>query len=232
MNKTVRDLVNVPEIPSAHISINPDYIQKVVVLEQLLSQYPAIVTNDDCAAVNSLSVNARETARMLETRRVEAKEPVLALGKMIDAAVKPLMERAKAITARTDAMLLGYKRELEAKAAEQARLQAEEQARQDALREQARTQGISSLPDICDESAPIPQPVQAIVEVPAIAVTTVRRKVLKIYDRLKIPNCVTNAAGVTYWLLIPDEARIKDAIKAGCLVPGCEIVEEEGVRGR
>jgi len=225
-------LVNVPEIPAAHISVNPEYSQKVAVLESLLAEYPAIVTNDDCAAVNSLSVSARETARMLEARRVEAKEPFLSLGKMIDAAVKPLAERVKAVTARTDAMLLGYKRELEAKAAEQARLQAEEQARQDALRAQAAKQGISSMPDICDESQPIPQPVEAIVEVPKIAVTTVRRKVLKIYDRLKIPNFVTNAAGVQYWLLIPDERRIMDAIKAGCPVPGCEIVEEEGVRGK
>ena len=79
---------------------------------------------------------------------------------------------------------------------------------------------------------PLPQPVVAKVEVPKINVTTVTRKVLMIGDRTKIPHYVDNAAGVRYWLLIPDEARIKDAIKAGFVVPGCSIVEEEGTRQR
>jgi hypothetical protein len=45
MNSTVA-LVNVPEIPATHISINPDYSQQITRLEATLSGCPAIVTTE------------------------------------------------------------------------------------------------------------------------------------------------------------------------------------------
>jgi hypothetical protein len=232
MNSTVA-LVNVPEIPATHISINPDYSQQITRLEATLSGCPAIVTNDDCALINQLSVAARDSAKTLEARRVEAKEPFLALGRMIDAAVKPLIDRAKAITTKTDYMLMTYRRELEAKAAEQKKLQdqaLEEQRQQQIKAELARRK--ANAPAAAPVAPPPPQPVVAAVEIPELNITTAKRQVLRIFDPTLIPQQVRSMDGQKFVLLIVNEAEVKRAIKAGCSVPGCKMVEEEYTRGK
>ena len=228
-------MVNVPEIPAAHVSINPEFVAKVAALERLNSTLVAVKTNDDCALANQVNVEAHQLAKGLEARRVEAKEPFLAIGKMIDAAVKPLIERAMTVRNRTDTLLMGYKRELEKRAEEQRAIQEQEKAQREALERQAAreaelakrkneapTKAIETLNKINELATGT-----ATVEIPKMAVHAKKHPVLKILVPSLVPDTVKDATGREYILILFNEAEIKRAIAAGCNVPGCTIVEEE-----
>jgi sRNA-binding protein len=174
---------------------------------------------------------------MVEAKRKEAKDPFLMIGQQIDALAKPLIERLQAIRARTDAMLLRYRREMERKAEEQRQIQEQERmAREAEERKRERDAEIArrkNLPPPAPLPVPVAKPVEPIVEVPKVNVHTRKITVLRIGDPTLIPQwAVSPTTGEKFILLIVNEAEVKRALQAGCVIPTCSLVQEEGVSRR
>ena len=190
----------------------------------------------------------------IEAQRTTAKRPIIDLGKLIDAAaqdwqgaIKPHRDRLGIAIATHDRKLAAQRAAYEAEqrrireaeeAAERARLHAiaaEAQRLEDAkARELAADPVFGSM---FDDLPPVrnadPYPTPAPVAIPratvapppvvaksAVKVTT--RKVLRIVDADQIPRAFCD----------PNEARIRAALLAGDVVPGCELVEETAVGAR
>jgi hypothetical protein len=215
------EIVNVPEI------------QK---MESLVLNFKTLTSNDECAQVNSLDMEAKKLQKEIEARRKEAKEPFQTMGERIDAACKPLTERLSAVMKLTGDMLFKYKREMEAKAeehrreqeAERKRIEEENQRKIDEQKaierqreiERRRTGEIKT-------PAPAPvvlqsAPIVTEVIVPVSTIKTRKIKKVRITDPAKVP---------AYWssiMLRPiNETAVKDALISGAVIHGAELYEEE-----
>lgn len=190
----------------------------------------------------------------IETQRTDAKRPIIDLGKLIDAAAQDWQGAIKPHRDRLGIAIAGHERKLAeqraAYVAEQRRIreaeEAVERARMQALAAEAQRIEdekacelaadpvfggmFGDLPPVRNTDphptpAPVAVPVATIAPPPVVAKSAVKvtvRKVLRIVDADMIPRKYCD----------PNEARIKAALLAGDVVPGCELVEETAVGAR
>lgn len=185
------------------IVIRADILQRVDALSDQLDFFE-LVSDKDMKTGDAFFSDLYALRKEIEKQRKEIKAPVMELGKKIDEAAKPILERLKELEKNLGTKIKAYEAERQK---QMAVAQAQLQERKD--------KGEQNLPEK--------------VEAPKSSATkTVTRKKVVIEDEGKIPLRINN---LLLWKT-PDTAKIKILLENGFDVPGCKLIEETTVEAR
>lgn len=156
--------------------------------------------------------------KAVETSREEAKRPVLAIGRAIDAAAKRATEILDYQKRRLGAMIHSYQTREQARREEEHRRALEEQARKEA----------ELLAKVRAETPPWEDPVViAAAEVAALAQAPTPPPPEPVRTSVRTSTTyrvrLDNAALVPREYLVPDITKILADLRAGIAVPGCQL---------
>jgi hypothetical protein len=198
---------NTLSIPEIKVVIGrSDIAELTAQAQELTSKITTIADEAECAHAREIMVEVNTLVKEIEDQRTNAKRPFLDTGKQIDALARKLSSPLEKCVTTLKIKLADYAMEIERKriAADAARLRLEAQAKADAEQD-------GRTPALVTE-----------VEVPeaaAVATTTVTDYIVDM-DKLPKAYCM------------PDEQKIKAAIKAGLEVPGITVQKRKVVTAR
>lgn len=193
------------------VAVDGELLEQV---EDVTRKALALAVKDGAGLERGDALNSQviELRRLVEDQRKKAKAPVSALAKAIDDAAKPLLsdlDRAK--LALSKKLLDFQKAQVEA--------------------ERARRAPEPEPADDGEDEAPAPPPrIEILPAKPAPrvqSVTTRTYKRVEVVDEDAIPRV---SSGLR--LLVPDLDAIRKLLIAGATVPGCKLVDEEGIAAR
>ena len=213
--------------------VREDVVELAQTLQASADALPAEIDDEAMLEyVDGLFSELHSLGKQIEGGRIEAKRPVLELGRAIDGAAKPLLQQVDRAKSKASALLAAWQRKVrEAEiAAERERLEAEEAA----LAAVAQAEVEANAKESHATAAPAPVVIEepkTVVPQASASVGTRKRTVLIIDDPAQIPWQV-DVKGKPEVLLKLNEPAIKRALKAGVKIPGCCLATEETVAAR
>ena len=234
---------DVPILPQ----INPLVVlraEKVAEIEKWVTESARLTTIDidnkpEAETCYAMLMSLEKT---LESERVGAKAPFLAIGKAIDAAVKNCASALAGARKSLGDQILRFNQEqerLRQKAFEEAQRQQRERERiieENRRNEQKRIQEAEEKGrpvEVTLDPLPPPPPAPVPVEVPKSSVIKkVKKYTLMILDLDKVPDTILDPEFGLQNLWILDESRCLASMKRGVKIPGLNLKVEEVSAGR
>lgn len=210
------------------IHIKPEILAQYTTLARQAEVIPAVdrFTYEES---NTVFAAVQAGLKKIEADRKLIKGPVLKLGDLIDTLAKQLSSPLEIQKQRLGRLILDCKNQMDREAAEAERLRQAEQRRLEdqALAEQdaAAKAGLVQQVEEVKEQKQVTQTLAAPKQATAVKVVTTYRLVIDNFNL--IPHTLNGE-----FLLQPIDANIKRLLKAGVAVPGCRLVEEQGVGGK
>ena len=199
------------------IVVNAETLSQVDTYLTQAATITAIADTEELTVADDVYKMLKAIETTIETHRKEAKAPVLDLGKKIDSAAKPVIEK---LTAGREALGATIKAFVD----EQTRIreEAEEKARK-AQEEAAQPPDREVISDFGDVVTP---PVPAVPPPPVVKSSAIRTKTTKELVIIDIDAVPMKIGNVRLWTL--DETKCKGLLKAGVEISGLKLITHTG----
>ncbi len=225
------------QLPADLVVLSQEAIDTIdTAIEQAIALCGQPIDVESFAACNTAYKQLQHLASTLEAQRKAIKAPVLALCKQIDDAPREYVSNMDDARSKLGAVIKAFevaenaKREALRQAAAYEAKMREQEAYEKAERE--RQEAIDDAPPDCiinvAEYVPIAPVAPAYTPSPIKSMVKSKTTYQLVIDDV---NLIPVKLG-TVRLLVPDEAALKQLLKAGMEIPGCRLVAVEGTMAK